>query len=179
MSVCQNTHDPGSALRCRHGNLSSVGEHPLFRTWSVGTDRDCSSHSRAESVQQSLPRLRMSAFVARSAWLAMLTEWRNRSAKTLPEDCARNTLSGSNGSRNSAHGRICHIIRKRDLFLGVDISAETTLLITGRATVTASGPFIGLENESMIVHSVNYEILWCSFCSLPDETAGTAEPARA
>ena len=85
-----------------------------------------------------------------------------------------------------------HIIGKRDLFLGVDISAviglplclskETALFMAGRATVTASGPFIGLENESMIVHSVNYEILWCSLCSfrsLPDETAGTAEPARA
>lgn len=50
------------------------------------------------------------------------------------------------------------IIGKRDLFLGVDISAETTLLMTGRATMTASDPVIGLENESMIIHSVNYEI---------------------
>lgn len=44
------------------------------------------------------------------------------------------------------------IIRKQDLFLGVDIPAETTFLMTGRATVTAPNPFIGLENESMITH---------------------------
>ena len=75
-----------------------------------------------------------------------------------------------------------NIIGKRDLFLGVEVAAKTAPFVAGRATVTASGPFIGLENESMIVHSVNYEILWCSLCSfrsLPDETAGTAEPARA
>ena len=74
------------------------------------------------------------------------------------------------------------IIWKRDLFLGVDVSTKTAFLVAGRATVAASGSLIGLENESMIVHSVNYEILWCSLCSfrsLPDETAGTAEPAMA
>ena len=30
--------------------------------------------------------------------------------------------------------------------------------MAGRATVSASDPFIGLENESMIIHSINYEI---------------------
>lgn len=54
-----------------------------------------------------------------------------------------------------------HIIRKRDLFLGVDVAAKTAFLVAGRATVSASDPFIGLENESMIVHSVNYGI-WVS-----------------
>lgn len=53
------------------------------------------------------------------------------------------------------------IVRKRDLFIGVDVAAETAFLVTGRATVSASDPFIGLENESMIVHSVNYGI-WVS-----------------
>ena len=60
-----------------------------------------------------------------------------------------------------------HIIWKRDLFLGVDISAETALLMTGRATVTASNPFIGLENESMIIHSINYEICVVQFLQFP------------
>lgn len=45
-----------------------------------------------------------------------------------------------------------NIIRKRDLFLSVDISAEATLLMTGRATVSASNSLIGLENESVCVH---------------------------
>ena len=44
------------------------------------------------------------------------------------------------------------IIRKRDLFLGVDVAAETAFLVARRATVTASDPFIGLENESVCVH---------------------------
>lgn len=50
------------------------------------------------------------------------------------------------------------IIRKQDLFLGVDVAAKTAFLVAGRATVSASDPVIGLENESMIIHSVNYEI---------------------
>lgn len=50
------------------------------------------------------------------------------------------------------------IIRKRDLVLGVDIAAKTAFLVADRATVTASDSVIGLENESMIIHSVNYEI---------------------
>ena len=44
------------------------------------------------------------------------------------------------------------IIRKRDLFLGVDISAEATLLMTGRASVSCRNSLIGLENESVCVH---------------------------
>lgn len=45
------------------------------------------------------------------------------------------------------------IIKKQDLFLGVDVAAETAFLVARRATMTASDPFIGLENEPMIVHS--------------------------
>lgn len=56
-----------------------------------------------------------------------------------------------------------NIIRKRDLFLNVDISAEATLLMTDRATVSASNSLIGLENESMIIHSINYEICVVQF----------------
>ena len=45
------------------------------------------------------------------------------------------------------------IVGKRDLFFGVNIPAKTTFLVTGGATVTASDPFIGLENESVcIIH---------------------------
>lgn len=65
------------------------------------------------------------------------------------------------------------IIRKQDLFLGVDVAAviglplclskETSFLVARRATMAASDPFIGLENESMIVHSVNYEICMVQF----------------
>ena len=51
-----------------------------------------------------------------------------------------------------------HIIRKQDLFIGIDVAAETAFLVAGRATVSASDPFIGRENESMIIHSINYEI---------------------
>jgi hypothetical protein len=51
-----------------------------------------------------------------------------------------------------------HIVWKRDLFFGVDIPAKTTFLMTGRATVSASNPFIGLENESVCVHN-SIEIL--------------------
>lgn len=60
-----------------------------------------------------------------------------------------------------------HIIRKRDLFLGVDISAEATLLMAGRATMSASNSLIGLENESMIIHSINYEICVVQFLQFP------------
>ena len=60
-----------------------------------------------------------------------------------------------------------HIIRKRDLFLGVDVAAETAFFVARRATVTASNPFIGLENESMIIHSINYEIWVSQFLQFP------------
>ena len=59
------------------------------------------------------------------------------------------------------------IIRKQDLFLGVDVAAKTAFLVAGRATVSASDPFIGLENESMIVHSVNYGIWVSQFVQFP------------
>ena len=48
-----------------------------------------------------------------------------------------------------------HIIRKRDLFLGVDVAAKTALFVAGRATVSTSTPFIGLENESVCVHRLS------------------------
>lgn len=59
------------------------------------------------------------------------------------------------------------IIQKRDLFLGVDVAAKTAFLMAGRATVSTSTPFIGLENESMLVHSVNYEIWMVQFVQFP------------
>lgn len=55
------------------------------------------------------------------------------------------------------------IIRKQDLFLGVYVATKTASLVARRATVTASNPFIGLENESMIIHSINYEICVVQF----------------
>lgn len=67
------------------------------------------------------------------------------------------------------------IIRERDLFLGVDISAETVFLMTGRTTVPASNPYVGLEYESVITHFVAIKRLGCcsscSFRSLMIETA--------
>ena len=60
-----------------------------------------------------------------------------------------------------------HIIRKQDLFIGIDVAAETAFLVAGRATVSASDPFIGLENESMIIHSINYEICVVQFLQFP------------
>ena len=59
------------------------------------------------------------------------------------------------------------IIRKQDLFLGVDVAAKTAFLVAGRATMAASGSLIGLENESMIIHSVNYEIWVVQFMQFP------------
>lgn len=41
------------------------------------------------------------------------------------------------------------IIGKRDLFLGVDISAETAFLVAGRASVACRYTFIGLEYETV------------------------------
>ena len=43
------------------------------------------------------------------------------------------------------------IIRKRNLFLGVDIPAETTFLVAGGASVPCSHSFVWLENESVCV----------------------------
>lgn len=44
------------------------------------------------------------------------------------------------------------IIRKQDLFLGVDVAAETAFLVAGRASVPCCHSLIGLENESVCVH---------------------------
>lgn len=46
-----------------------------------------------------------------------------------------------------------HITGKRDLFFGVDISAETASLMTGRTSMTAANAFIGLEYESVNIHN--------------------------
>ena len=63
-----------------------------------------------------------------------------------------------------------NIIRKRDLFLGIDISAKATLFMTGRATMSATNSLIGLENESVCVHGFSKILLAFSaqpaFCRL-------------
>ncbi len=41
------------------------------------------------------------------------------------------------------------VIRERDLFLGVDISAETSFLMARRASVSGRHSLIGLEYESV------------------------------
>ena len=41
------------------------------------------------------------------------------------------------------------IIRKRDLFLSVDIPTETASLMTDRASMTAANAFVGLEYKSV------------------------------
>ena len=45
-----------------------------------------------------------------------------------------------------------NIIRKRDLFLDVDISAKTAFLVAGWASVPCRHSLIGLENKSVCVH---------------------------
>ena len=95
----------------------------------------------------------------------MLTELQNRSARaclwiTLEIFLRRKMIAAALLMVTPAH-----IIRKRNLFLGVNISAKATFLVTGRATVTASNPFIGLENESMIAHCRIMGLRWCSLCS--------------
>lgn len=45
------------------------------------------------------------------------------------------------------------IVGKRDLFLGVNIPAETTFLVAGGAGMSCSHSFVWLENESVyIIH---------------------------
>ena len=51
------------------------------------------------------------------------------------------------------------IIRKQDLFLGVDVAAKTALLMAGRASVPCRHSLIGLENESICVHSFSKNLL--------------------
>ena len=62
------------------------------------------------------------------------------------------------------------IIRKRDLFLGVDVSAKTVFLVARRATVSAYDPVIGLENESVCIHRFSKKLLafsaYPAFCRL-------------
>ena len=43
------------------------------------------------------------------------------------------------------------IVGKRDLFLGVDIPAETTFLVAGGTGVPCSHSFVWLENKSVCV----------------------------
>lgn len=42
-----------------------------------------------------------------------------------------------------------YVIREQDLFLDVDVSGKTSLLVTGRASVARRYTFIGLEYESV------------------------------
>lgn len=45
------------------------------------------------------------------------------------------------------------IIRKRELFFGVDVSGEAPFLVTDGASVAAPDTTIGLENKSVFTHS--------------------------
>ena len=56
------------------------------------------------------------------------------------------------------------IIRKRDLFLGVDVAAETAFLVAGRASVPCRHSLIRLENESVCVHRLSG--IWVAFSAL-------------
>ena len=51
------------------------------------------------------------------------------------------------------------IIRKQDLFLGVDVAAETAFLVAGRASVPCRHSLIRLENESVCVHRFSKKLL--------------------
>lgn len=72
------------------------------------------------------------------------------------------------------------IIWKRYLFLGVDISGKTSLLVTGRASVARRYTFIGLEYESVgAVHRLS-KIRFALFAFsafLEAENANSAENA--
>lgn len=71
------------------------------------------------------------------------------------------------------------IIRKRDLFLGVDVAAKTAFLVAGRASVPCRHSLIGLENESVCVHRLSG--IWVAFSALSafwrGENAESAENA--
>lgn len=45
-----------------------------------------------------------------------------------------------------------YIIRKKDLFLGVDVAAKTAFLVAGGASVPCRHALIRLEHESVCVH---------------------------
>ena len=72
------------------------------------------------------------------------------------------------------------IIRKRDLFLGVDISAETPLLVASRASVSCRQTLIRLEYESVgAVHrfpEIRFA-LFAFYAFLEAENAESAENA--
>ena len=51
------------------------------------------------------------------------------------------------------------IIRKRDLFLGVDVAAKTAFFVAGRASVPCRHSLIRLENESVCVHRFSKKLL--------------------
>ena len=57
------------------------------------------------------------------------------------------------------------IIRKRDLFLGVDVTAKTAFLVAGRASVPCRHALIRLENESVCVHRLSG--IWVAFPHYP------------
>lgn len=57
------------------------------------------------------------------------------------------------------------IIRKRDLFLGIDVAAETAFFVAGRAGVPCRHALIRLENESVCVHRLSG--IWVAFPHYP------------
>lgn len=71
------------------------------------------------------------------------------------------------------------IFRKRDLLLGVDVSGEATLLVTGGASMAAPDTSIGLENKSVFTHSSIKILVALSalFAFWWDENAESAENA--
>ncbi len=74
-----------------------------------------------------------------------------------------------------------HIVRKRNLFLGVNIPAKTTFLVTGGAGVPCSHSFVWLENESVcIIHrfSKNRFALSALSAFWLEENAESAESAE-
>jgi len=71
------------------------------------------------------------------------------------------------------------IIRKRDLFLGVDVSGEAPFLVTDGASVAAPNTTIGLENKSVFAHSpikiwVSLSALFAFWCVENEESAENA-----
>ena len=72
------------------------------------------------------------------------------------------------------------IVGKRDLFLGVDIPAETTFLVAGGAGVPCSHAFVWLENESVcVIHRFSKKSVRtiCIIRILEAENAESAENA--
>ena len=70
------------------------------------------------------------------------------------------------------------IFRKRDLLLGVDVSGEATLLVTGGASMAAPDTSIGLENKSVFTHFIKILVaLSALFAFWWGENAESAENA--